>query len=73
MNVDFAFRRRPLVNVVHRVAGGYAVEAPHTNLDRMLGEELEHEGTQNRRALFLEGAVWMGYRGGLLPCVSTAR
>lgn len=59
-------QRQPLVNVVHRVAGGYSVAtAGEPAIAESDDDELEpdHMLTEGaRRAAFLEGAVWFGYR-----------
>eukprot|EP01043_Picozoa_sp_COSAG02_P062439 COSAG02_NODE_8616_length_2500_cov_61.746672_1_plen_547_part_00 len=62
-------QRQPLVNVVQRVAGGYSVAAAtqrggdRTDSDSDSDNEADGQLTEGeRRAAFLEGAVWFGYR-----------
>eukprot|EP01044_Picomonas_judraskeda_P009907 COSAG03_NODE_1241_length_4488_cov_6.137161_2_plen_587_part_00 len=61
-------QRQPLVNVVQRVAGGYSVAAAtQHNGDHMDSDSDDEPGggqltEGERRAAFLEGAVWFGYR-----------
>lgn len=60
-------QRQPLVNVVQRVAGGYSVAAAtHQDGGHMDSDSDSDVGGQltegERRAAFLEGAVWFGYR-----------
>lgn len=62
-------QRQPLVNVVQRVAGGYSVAAvtqhdgDRTDSDSDNDSDSDRHMTESeRRAAFLEGAVWFGYR-----------
>jgi hypothetical protein len=56
-------QREPLVNVVHRVAGGYSVKPRTQGMGRAGADDVGGGFTDDdRRRLFLEGSVWFGYR-----------
>lgn len=60
-------QRQPLASVVQRVAGGYAVAAVEQHDETLANsdsdDDMDGRLTEGeRRAAFLEGAVWFGYR-----------